>query len=77
LYLHVLVETQEVLRGLTLFQRTQHIVTVIYFILIPILLLSLRRILVKQIKVASYEQQISRHKIELQNFQLTIRPHFL
>ncbi len=122
LYIHIALDTKEILSTLPFFERIGFSLTLIYLLLIPVLFLILNRILlrplkkissamarlrsgdkdyrigthkysrefidinetfntmadsIEQLKIETYEAALAQKKMELRNFQLQIRPHFL
>lgn len=122
MYIHIAIDTGEILSALPFFERISFSLTIIYLLLIPVLFLILNRILlrplkkissamarlrwgdkdyrigthkysrefidindtfntmadsIEQLKIEKYEAALAHKKMELRNFQLQIRPHFL
>lgn len=87
LRLSISVEKETLLGSLSRFQSLNRAISFFYLALIPILYLILRRMLfipysqaeqdLMELKLESYEYELSRQKSELENLQLQIRPHFL
>ena len=87
LKLSICVEKSSVLGDLPGFQLFNRFISFLYLALIPILYFVLRKLLftpyneteneLLKVKLDNYEYEIARHKMEIENLQLQIRPHFL
>lgn len=87
LKLTICVDKRSVLGDLPGFQLFNRIISFLYLALIPVLYLVLSRLLFNpyskaenellKVKIENYEYENARQKMEMENLQLQIRPHFL